>query len=84
MKAIRIFILSVISIGFPMKSMNGTGHEAPTISVVKTEPQTIEEKILSVLIDSGYSICEQAIILAQSKHESGNYKNSISKKIVVN
>lgn len=60
--------------------MNGIGDKTHTIYLFKTEPQTIEEQILAVLIDSGYSVCEQEIILAQSKHESGNYKNSLSKK----
>lgn len=81
MKATRIFILCVVVVGFPTKFMNGTVHEEiPGISLFKTEPQTIEEQILAVLIDNGFSICEQSIILAQSKHESGHYTNSISKK----
>ena len=75
-------------LGFPTKSMNGTELERASISLLetvpppifKTVPRTIEEKILSVLIDSGFSICEQAIILAQTKHESGYYTNSISRK----
>jgi hypothetical protein len=79
-KPLRIIILSVWLIGFPTKSMNGTGYEMPTSTLLRTIPQTIEEQILAVLIDSGFSICEQAIILAQSKHESGHYTNSISKK----
>ena len=88
MKVTPLIILCVALLGFPMKSMNGTGQETFAISffntepqtLFKTEPQTIEEQILAVLIDSGYSICEQGIILAQSKHESGHYTNSISKK----
>jgi hypothetical protein len=80
MKALRVFILCVLLISLPTRAMNGTGYEMPAIILFKTLPITIEEQILAVLIDSGFSICEQAIILAQSKHESGHYTNSISKK----
>jgi hypothetical protein len=74
-------------LAFPTKSMNGTAQEPHIVSIIVTEPptifktvpQTIEEQILAVLIDSGFSVCEQAIILAQTKHESGHYKNAISK-----
>src|SRR5688572_22322965 len=87
MKATPVVILCVALLGFPTKSMNGTGQETFTVSFFtiepqtffKTEPQSIEEQILAVLIDRGFSICEQEIILAQSKHESGHYTNSISK-----
>lgn len=88
MKPVRMIFLCVVLLGFPTKSMNGTARETYTVSLCipetlpfyKTVPHTIEEQILAVLIDSGFSICEQAIILAQSKHESGHYTNSISRK----
>lgn len=84
MKAMRMIIVCVVLLAFPTKSMNGTARETYTIllftseplPLYKTVPYTIEEQILAVLIDSGFSICEQAIILAQSKHESGYYTNS--------
>lgn len=86
-KATQILIVCILLLGFPTRSMNGIAHELPGVSmfltvppIYKTVPRTIEEKILSVLIDSGFSICEQAIILAQTKHESGHYRNSISRK----
>lgn len=88
MKEIRVIIMCVVLLGFHTRTMNGTTRETypvyffqPASAILfKTVPQTIEEQILAVLIDKGYSICEQAIILAQSKHESGHYTNSISKK----
>lgn len=87
MKATRMIIVCVVLLAFPTKSMNGTARETYTLllftpepsPLYKTVPYTIEEQILAVLIDSGFSICEQAIILAQSKHESGYYTNSLSR-----
>jgi hypothetical protein len=87
MKATRMIIVCVVLLAFPTKSMNGTARETYNVllfipapqPLYKTVPYTIEEQILAVLIDSGFSICEQAIILAQSKHESGYYTNSLSR-----
>jgi hypothetical protein len=67
----------VVLLACPLKSIDGITDR--TFTLCRLEPQRIEEQILAVLIDSGFTMREQAIILAQSKHESGNYRNSISK-----
>lgn len=41
--------------------------------------QTPEERITKVLYDSGYSMRMTQIILAQARHESGNFTNPLTK-----
>jgi hypothetical protein len=41
---------------------------------------TTEDRIIKVLQDSNYSLRMQQIIVAQAKHESGNFTNSLTRK----
>jgi hypothetical protein len=62
----------------PFNVMNGTPDG--TFVLCRIEPITIEEQIMSILIDSGYTINEQKIIIAQAKLESGNFSSPLYRK----
>ncbi len=51
----------------------------PLIELTPIDSLTTEEKIVAVLVDSGYSRTMQRIILAVAKHESGVFTNPLSK-----
>lgn len=50
------------------------------VQVYQLRELTIEERITLVLQDAGLDSMAVKLIVAQSKHESGNYKNSLTRK----
>lgn len=83
-KVMKTLILLLLLL--PVVSMN-KGLEATAYSPKKVKKAvvadsitlTIEERIVTVLRDSGFSRTMQRIILAQAKHESGNFKSRLAR-----
>lgn len=70
---ILLFFLVPVIQSVPGKSFSPLGGDD-----LSTLELTQEEKIVAVLRDSGYSAPMQRIILAQAKHESGGFTNSLA------
>lgn len=77
MKYIVILALSLL----PLKVHNAIAQvNVSDIVVVNARELTIEERITIVLQDAGLDSMSIELIVAQSKHESGNYKNSLTRR----
>jgi hypothetical protein len=74
MKTITILLLLLL----PVTAMNSVMSSSEPLGAELI--LTTEERVVQVLRDSGYSREMQRIILAQAKHESGGFTNSLTRK----
>lgn len=74
MKAFTVLLLLLL----PVTAMNSVMCSPSTVSPVLE--LTTEERVVQVLRDSGLSREMQRVILAQAKHESGDFTNSLTRK----
>lgn len=74
-----IVILALALVPLQVRNAIAQVNVSETI-VVKAHELTIEERITIVLLDAGLDSMTAKLIVAQSKHESGNYKNSLTRK----
>lgn len=78
MRVIILLLLLFVSVG----AKEATVHEnaiCEAKEVVNVDVSTVEGRVIKILADSGYSIRMQKILLAQAKHESGNFRNPLTK-----
>lgn len=68
--------IAVLLLLTPLAAQNRTIHLS--LYVPKEFVLTVEERVVAVLRDSGFSRTMQRIILAQAKHESGNFTNPLT------
>lgn len=78
MRVLILLLLLFVSVG--AKEATTMNENCSYVQVSMIDTTTVEGKMIKILSDSGYSVRMQQIILAQAKFESGNFKNSLTRK----
>lgn len=80
MRVIILFLLLIITISAQEADLKQNVSNCVTKEQIVIDTTTNEGRVIKVLMDSGYSVSMQQIMLAQAKYESGNFRNQLSKK----
>jgi len=80
MNKLLVLVLLVTGMIIPCKTSNAVPERASTEEVVNLNLMSIEERIDYSLSQYGIDSVMRKLIIAQAKHESGNFKSKLFKK----
>jgi len=79
MNKLLVLVLLTIGMVIPCKTTNAVAKK-PMVEIINLDLMTIEERIDYSLTNYGYDSLMRKLIIAQAKHESGNFRSKLFKK----